>query len=304
MITGKRTRVLVQGGTGSTGRRHIKEMLIFGTQIKAVVTPGKGGLEVEGIPVFNDIKQAMDQIGKIDASIIFVPPMLIGKDETGKPKTIFPATDAIIEAINAKIPLIIAITEKLPQWQMVKIKAHLEAFGKDTVLIGPNTPGMGVPKECKIGILPNSIFQKKGHIAVFSRSGSVCTEIAILLKKANVGMSFLVGIGGDSIIGTDFVDMLKIVKNDKNTKAVIIGGEIGGKLEEEAADYITENNYPKPVLFFIAGTFAPKTQTPLGHAGAITGQRDGSMTKAEYIKTKGQRVCQNILKLSDEAKNL
>ncbi|MDT9023909.1 succinate--CoA ligase subunit alpha [Rossellomorea yichunensis] len=245
----KDTKVVVQGITGSTALFHTKQMLEYGTQIVAGVTPGKGGTEVEGVPVFNTVEEAKKATG-VNASVIYVPAPF--------------AADAIMEAVDAELDLAICITEHIPVLDMVKVKRYME--GKKTRLVGPNCPGVITPEECKIGIMPGYI-HTKGHVGVVSRSGTLTYEAVHQLSQAGIGQSTAVGIGGDPVNGTDFIDVLKAFNDDEDTYAVIMIGEIGGTAEEEAAEWI-KANMTKPVVGFIGGRTAPPGKR-MGHAGAI-----------------------------------
>ncbi|GEK57379.1 succinate--CoA ligase subunit alpha [Marinococcus halophilus] len=257
------TKVVVQGITGSTGLFHTQQALEYGTKIVGGVTPGKGGTEVEGVPVFNTLDDAVEATGAT-VSVIYVPPAF--------------AADAIIEAVDADLDLAICITEGIPVLDMIKVKRFME--GKRTRLVGPNCPGVITPDECKIGIMPGYI-HKKGHVGVVSRSGTLTYEAVDQLTKAGVGQSTAVGIGGDPVNGTSFTDVLQAFNDDPDTEAVIMIGEIGGTAEEEAAEWIKQN-MTKPVVGFIGGATAPPGKR-MGHAGAIIS--GGKGTAEEKIKT-------------------
>ena len=251
----KDTKVLVQGITGATARFHTKEMLNYGTKIVAGTSPNKGGTEVEGVPVFNTVAEAVEATGA-NASVIYVPAPF--------------AADAIMEAVDAELDLVICITEHIPVMDMVKVKRYME--GKKTRLIGPNCPGVITAEECKIGIMPGYI-HKKGHIGVVSRSGTLTYEAVHQLSEAGYGQTTAVGIGGDPVNGTNFIDVLKAFNEDPETEAVIMIGEIGGTAEEEAARWVKEN-MTKPVVGFIGGATAPPGNR-MGHAGAIISGGEG-----------------------------
>src|SRR5690625_2097285 len=249
MLVNKDTKVIVQGITGSTAQFHTKQMLEYGTKIVGGVTPKKGGTEVEGVPVFNTVEDAVKETNAT-ASVIYVPAPF--------------AADAIIEAVDAELDLVICITEHIPVLDMVKVKRYME--GKKTRLIGPNCPGVITPEESKMGIMPGYI-HKKGHIGVVSRSGTLTYEAVHQLSERGFGQSTAVGIGGDPVNGTDFIDVLKAFNEDPDTEAVIMIGEIGGTAEEEAAEWV-KANMKKPVVGFIGGATAPPGKR-MGHAGAI-----------------------------------
>ncbi len=273
ILINRDTRILVQGITGHEGSSHTRMMLDFGTKVVAGVTPGKGGERVEGVHVFDTVKEALREF-TIDASILFVPASH--------------AKDALIEACDAGIKLVVCITEGIPVHDIMKVKAYLRQ--RDTILIGPNTPGIIVPGECKIGIMPGYIF-KKGPVGVVSRSGTLTYEAVYQLTKEGIGQSTCIGIGGDPIIGLSFGDVLRLFEDDPETRAVLLVGEIGGDMEEEAADYI--KTMSKPVFAYIAGISAPPEKR-MGHAGAIISAGHGTaMGKIESLKKAGVTVIMN-----------
>lgn len=258
----KDTKVIVQGITGATALFHTKEMLDYGTKIVAGVTPGKGGTEAEGVPVFNTVEEAVKATGA-NVSVIYVPAPF--------------AADAIMEAVDAELDMAICITEHIPILDMVKVKRYMQ--GKKTRLMGPNCPGVITSDECKIGIMPGYI-HTKGHVGVVSRSGTLTYEAVHQLSQAGIGQTTAVGIGGDPVNGTNFIDVLTEFNNDPETYAVVMIGEIGGTAEEEAAAWIKEN-MTKPVVGFIGGQTAPEGKR-MGHAGAIIS--GGKGTAADKIK--------------------
>ncbi len=262
ILVGKETRLVVQGITGRDGSFHAKLMKEYGTNVVAGVTPGKGGMNVEGIPVFNTMKEAVEET-KANTSVIFVPAPY--------------AADAIIEAADSGVKLIVAITEGIPVHDMVKAKKYV--VEKGVRLIGPNCPGLITPDEAKVGILPGHIF-KRGRVGVISRSGTLTYEIVSHLTAYGLGQSTAIGIGGDPIIGSRFIDLLRLFKEDDETEAVVLIGEIGGTDEQDAAKYIKES-FGKPVVAFIAGRTAPREKR-MGHAGAIIQGSEG--TAEEKIK--------------------
>ncbi|HKK21104.1 MAG TPA: succinate--CoA ligase subunit alpha [candidate division Zixibacteria bacterium] len=257
----KKTRLVVQGITGRDGSFHAEQMKSYGTNVVAGVTPGKGGTKVAGIPVFNTLEEAVTK-AKPNASVIYVPPAY--------------AIDAIYEAVDAGIKLIICITEGLPANDMMKVYEYVKSHGAR--LIGPNCPGLISPGECKVGIMPGTIV-KKGSVGVVSRSGTLTYEAIWALTSAGMGQTTCVGIGGDQVIGTNFIDCLEAFQGDSSTKAIVMIGEIGGSDEEEAAKFV-KKNVTKPVVSFIAGQTAPPGKR-MGHAGAIIS--GGSGTAAEKI---------------------
>lgn len=273
ILINKDTKVLVQGITGHEGRLHTRMMLEYGTKIMAGVTPMKGGENVDGVPVFDTVKEAMHKFS-VDASIIFVP--------------VNHATEAILEACDAGIKLMVCITEGIPVHDTIKAKAYLKQKG--VILIGPNTPGITVPGECKIGIMPGYIFSK-GGVGVVSRSGTLTYEAVWQLTNEGIGQSSCIGIGGDPITGLMFIDALRMFEEDIETKAVLMIGEIGGTAEEEASDFIKAMS--KPVFAYIAGMSAPQERR-MGHAGAIISSGHGAaMEKIESLKDAGVTVIMN-----------
>ena len=274
VLVNKHTRVLTQGITGSTGQFHTKACKEYGTQMVAGVTPGKGGTAFEEIPIFDTVAQAVSATGA-NASVIYVPPPF--------------AADAIMEAADAGIPLVICITEGIPVLDMMRVKRYLE--GRPTRLIGPNCPGIITPGECKIGIMPGYI-HKPGRVGVVSRSGTLTYEAVHQLTQAGHGQSTCIGIGGDPINGTNFVDALRLFQDDPDTDAVIVIGEIGGTAEESAAEFIRDH-MNKPVVAFVAGQTAPPGRR-MGHAGAIiAGGKGTAADKIASFEAAGVRIARN-----------
>lgn len=271
ILVGRDTRLIVQGITGRDGSFHAKKMAEYGTKVVGGVTPGKGGQSVEGIPVFDTVAEAVKQTGA-NASVIYVPPPF--------------AAGAIREAAQSAIPFVVAITEGIPVLDMVTVWSEIEAG--PTRLLGPNCPGAITPGECKVGIMPAHI-HKPGPVGVVSRSGTLTYEVVDQLTRAGVGQSTCVGIGGDPVIGTKFVDVLELFEKDPATEFIVMIGEIGGNDEEVAADYI-EKHVTKPVVAFIAGSSAPPGRR-MGHAGAIVSGGSGKAeTKVEALAQAGVRI--------------
>ena len=274
ILVNKSTRLMVQGITGKEGSFHTSACLEYGTNIVAGVTPGKGGMDFEGVPVFNTVSEAVAAT-KPNVSMIFVPPGFAG--------------DAIMESADAGIPLIVCITEGIPVNDMVHVKRFMA--GKNSRLIGPNCPGIITPEECKIGIMPGFI-HKKGRVGVISRSGTLTYEAVWQITKVGLGQSTCIGIGGDPVNGTNFIDLLEMFEKDKETDAIVMIGEIGGDAEERAAEFI-KSNVTKPVIGFIAGITAPPGRR-MGHAGAIiSGGKGTASEKMAAMEKAGIRVVRN-----------
>lgn len=275
VLVNKDSKIIVQGFTGTEGTFHSEQMIEYGTPIVGGVTPGKGGREHLGKPVFNTVQQAVKEVDA-DTSIIFVPPAF--------------AADAIMESAEAGIKVIICITEGIPVQDMVKVKAFTEKF--DCILIGPNCPGVITPGEAKVGIMPGFVF-KKGRIGVVSKSGTLTYEAADQIVKAGLGISTAIGIGGDPIIGTPTKEAVELLMNDPDTDGIVMIGEIGGNYEALAAEYISSTGNKKPVVGFIAGKTAPKGRT-MGHAGAIVGGEDDTAeAKMKILAKNGIHVVQS-----------
>jgi len=274
ILVNKSTRLMVQGITGKEGSFHTSACMEYGTNIVAGVTPGKGGTEFEGVPVFNTVREAVDA-ARPNVSMIFVPPPF--------------AADAIMESAEAEIPLIVCITEGIPVMDMVQAKRFMA--GKKSRLIGPNCPGIITPEECKIGIMPGFI-HKKGRVGVISRSGTLTYEAVWQVTKAGLGQSTCIGIGGDPVNGTNFIDLLEMFEKDRETDAIVMIGEIGGDAEERAAEYI-KGHLSKPVVGFIAGITAPPGRR-MGHAGAIiSGGKGTASEKMAAMEKAGIHVVRN-----------
>ncbi|MGQ9647457.1 MAG: succinate--CoA ligase subunit alpha [Thermodesulfobacteriota bacterium] len=281
ILVDEKTRVVVQGITGNEGMFHTRQMVEYGTKVVAGMTPGKGGQKVDGIPVYNTVAEAVQQTGA-NASAIFVPPAF--------------AADAILEAADAGIPLIVCLTEGIPTADMMMVKQYLKERGSQ--LIGPNTPGIISPGKCKIGVMAGYI-HKPGPIGIMSRSGTLTYEVVDQLTKRGIGQSTCIGIGGDQIIGLDYVDLLAMLENDPDTEAIVMIGEIGGSAEEEAAQFIAKS-VKKPVAAFIAGLTAPPGRR-MGHAGAIiAGGKGTAKEKMETLEKVGVRVVRNPALVGEE----
>lgn len=285
ILVNKKTKLLVQGITGKEGTFHTKQAITYGTHVVAGVTPLKGGQAIYDVPVFNTVKEAIQETGA-NVSVIFVPPSFAG--------------DAIVEAADAGVELVVCISEGVPVFDMVNVFQYLKT--SSTRLIGPNCPGIISPGKCKIGIMPGHI-HKKGNIGVISRSGTLTYEAVGQLTGLGIGQSTCIGIGGDPIIGTNFIDCLQLFEKDNDTEAIIMIGEIGGTAEEEAADFIKEN-VTKPVIGFIAGQTAPPGRR-MGHAGAIiAGGKGTAAEKMAAMTSAGIHVCKSPAEIGETTKSV
>jgi succinyl-CoA synthetase alpha subunit len=274
IIVNADSKVIVQGITGKQGSYHSKLMLDYGTKIVAGVVPGKGGERVHGVPVYDTVKETIEAYSP-DASVIFVPAPF--------------AKAAVLEAINNHLQTVVVVTEHLPIKDTISIMA--QAHSAQVTVIGPNSPGIIVPDECKLGIMPAEVFSP-GNIGVVSRSGTLTYEIAENLTQMGFGQSACLGIGGDPVVGLNFIDALELFKEHSGTDAVVLIGEIGGNIEELTADYIDGKNYPKPVVAYVAGRFAPSGKR-MGHAGAIViGKKKTAESKIEAFKNAGVNVAE------------
>jgi succinyl-CoA synthetase alpha subunit len=286
IIIDEKTRVLVQGITGTQGSFHTERMLEYGTRIVAGTSPGKGGIKMHDVPVFDTVEEAQ-QMHQANSSIIFVPAPF--------------AADAALDAMENGIRTVIIITEHIPIRDAINVMARAKQFR--ATIVGPNTPGVITPEECKLGIMPAHIF-KKGSIGMVSRSGTLTYEIAAGLTRSGLGQSTCLGLGGDPITGLNFTDALAMFEEDPQTKACVLIGEIGGNLEELAAEYLSKQKYPKPVVAFIAGRSAPPGKR-MGHAGAIiTGKTGTAETKIEAFRNAGVKTAERPSEVAEILKRL
>ncbi|RLG85985.1 MAG: succinate--CoA ligase subunit alpha [Thermoprotei archaeon] len=288
IIVNEKTKVLVQGITGREGRFHTERMLEYGTKIIAGVTPGKGGLTVHGVPVYNTVADALDKHPEINTSIVFVPAKF--------------ASDAIYEAMDAGIKNVVVITEGIPVHEELKFIKYARALG--IIIVGPNTPGIIAPgKRVKVGIMPTKSFSP-GPIGIVSRSGTLTYEIADVLSRVGFGQSTVIGIGGDPITGLDFIDVVSMFEEDPDTKGIVVIGEIGGDAEERLAEYVKKGKVSKPIIAYIAGKTAPPGKR-MGHAGAIITMGRGSAdSKIKALKDAGIEVATTPMQIAKIAKNV
>ncbi|MCS7142835.1 MAG: succinate--CoA ligase subunit alpha [Aigarchaeota archaeon] len=290
ILVNRETRVVVQGVTGKEGRFHTSAMLRYGTKVLAGVTPNKGGERVDGVPVYDSVREAVERHPEINTSAIFVPAKS--------------APDAVYEAIDSGIKTVVVITEGIPIHETMAFVKYARYKGVN--IIGPNCPGLISPNKSKVGIMPANVFSE-GPVGIISRSGTLTYEVALNLTNAKIGQSTAVGIGGDPVVGTQFVQLLDMFRGDDETSCVILIGEIGGDAEERAADYIRRTNYNKPVLAFIAGTSAPPGKR-MGHAGAIISMGVGdAASKIKRLSGSGVRVAQRpseLVRMTREALGL
>ena len=286
ILVNKNTKVICQGFTGSQGTFHSEQSIAYGTNFVGGVTPSKGGQTHLGLPVFNTVKEAMDKTGA-NATTIYVPPPFAG--------------DAIIEAVDADIPLIVAITDGIPIHDMMKVKKHLN--GKKSKLIGPNCPGIITPGEAKLGIMPGYVY-KQGKIGIISRSGTLSYEAGKQTTDIGLGQTTVIGIGGDPINGMKFVEVLELFMKDEKTEGIILIGEIGGTAEVDAADFIKQNKNSKPIVSFIAGATAPPGKR-MGHAGAIVSSgAETAPEKIEALRSVGATISKSPAELGSTMLNV
>ena len=286
IFVNKNTRVLVQGITGKEGTFHTRQCIEYGTNVVAGVTPGKGGQKMDNVPVFNSVREAVRETGA-NCCMIFVPPPF--------------AADAIMDSTDAGLDLVVCITEGIPVMDMMKVKNFMS--GSKTRLIGPNCPGIISPGQCKIGIMPGAIHKPGGPIGVVSRSGTLTYEVVFQLSRQGIGQTTCIGIGGDPVNGTNFIDCLQAFQNDPETKGVVMVGEIGGNAEEKAAEFVKEK-MTKPVVGFIAGLTAPPGRR-MGHAGAIISGKGGTaQSKIAAMKQNGIAVCEDLGTLGELCKEV
>tara|TARA_B100001559_G_scaffold146654_1_gene122960 strand:+ start:467 stop:1336 length:870 start_codon:yes stop_codon:yes gene_type:complete len=285
ILVNKNSKVIVQGFTGSEGTFHATQMIEYGTNVVGGVTPGKGGNQHLNKPVYNTVYDAKKNTGA-NVSIIFVPPAFAG--------------DAILESVDSKIDVIVAITEGIPVKDMIRVKSQIK--NSNSTLIGPNCPGLITPEEAKVGIMPGFVF-KKGNIGIISKSGTLTYEAADQVVKSGFGISTAIGIGGDPIVGTSTLDAIKLFMDDDETDGIVMIGEIGGNYEAEASKWIRKNGNKKPVVGFIAGQTAPKGKR-MGHAGAIIGGKDDTAeAKMQIMRECGLIVAESPANIGDQVKN-